>query len=264
GNNFITTDDGDDTIHTGAGDDEIDAGNGRNQIRDDGGINTISTGDDDDKIWHSNAKDWIVANEGVNDIWLNGIHQGWHNKDNPMDVTRDGWVTALDVLVLINRINRTGSEYLRGSADSVQYFYDVSGDGYIDPLDVLRTISWINGNQGGEGEPSSEIDTNEPSYGLISDRSMFGLASTVLVHGFTPIPSSNPMAETHEGGDERDALLFNKRETQLSSNAEHYDAVFSNWNPSEWDDLPPSDAAGYSGKKRSRTRQAAGRPESGW
>jgi len=249
GNNSISTDDGNDTIHTGAGDDEIDAASGKNQIRDDGGINSFTTGDDDDKIWHSNAADWIVAKEGINDIWLHEVHQGWHNKNTPMDVTRDGWVTALDALVLINKLNRTGSGYLLGSADSVQYLYDVSGDGYISPLDVLRTINWLNGNRGGEGESSAVMDTIEPVYGSSSDRAMLGRTSGVSLPGFAPIPSPSPITGIHEGDGESDALLFDRRETQLNANAEHHDAVFSNWNPSEWDDLSPFSRSRRNGKR---------------
>jgi hypothetical protein len=249
GDNVITTGPGDDVIHTGTGNDQIDAGSGKNQIRDDGGINSFTTGDDDDKIWHSNAADWIVAKEGINDIWLHEVHQGWHNKNNPMDVTRDGWVTALDALVLINKLNRTGSEYLLGSADSVQYLYDVSGDGYISPLDVLRTINWLNGNRGGEGESSAEMDTIEPVYGSSSDRAMFGRTSGVSLPGFAPIPSPSPIAGIHEGGKESVALPFDRRETQLNSTAEHHDAVFSDWNPSEWDDLSPFSRSRRNGKR---------------
>ncbi len=278
GDNIITTGLGDDVIHTGIGNDQIDAGSGKNQIRDDGGINTFTTGDDDDQIWHSNAEDWIVANEGVNDIWLSGVHRDWHNRDNPMDVTRDGWVNALDVLALINKINRTGSGYLRGSADSVQYHYDVSGDEFIDPLDVLRVINWINRNQGIEGESSSDTDANEPSNDLNPVRAMFVRTSATSQRGFAPMPSSNAIAETDklnlgsneepqfptdisepvssrhhsfiaEGEDEMDYLLFERQETQKESNAAHHDAVFSNLSPSEWDDLSRFSQARGNGKR---------------
>jgi len=278
GDNVITTGPGDDVIHTGTGNDQIEAGSGKNQIRDDGGINSFTTGDDDDRIWHSNAADWIVAKEGINDIWHNGVHQGWHNKNNPMDVTRDGWVNALDVLALINKINRTGSGYLPGSADSVQYLYDVSGDEYIDPLDVLRIINWINGNRGGEGEPSAQMAANEPAHGLSSDRSKFGRTSGASRSVFAPMPLSNPIAEIAalnlisdeetpfrtdipepvnfldhiliaEGEDELDSLLFDRYETQQDSNAEHHDAVFSKVSPSEWDDQSPFSRSRRNGKR---------------
>ncbi len=278
GDNIITTGSGDDVIHTGIGNDQIDAGPGKNQIRDDGGINAFTTGDDDDQIWHSNAEDWIVANEGVNDIWLNGAHQGWHNRNNPLDVTRDGWVNAFDILALINKINRTGSGCLRGSADSVQYHYDVSGDECIDPLDVLRIINWINTNQGAEGEHSTELDTDETADGLSSDRAMFVRKSAASQSCFAPMPSSNPIAETDklnsssneepqfrtdisepvnsrhhffiaEGKNEMDYLSFERYDTQQDSNAAHHDAVFSNWSPSEWDDLSRFSQSRRNGKR---------------
>jgi hypothetical protein len=156
GDNVIRTGLGDDVIHTGTGNDEIDAGGGKNQIQDDGGLNTITTGDDDDKIWHSNKNDWIVANDGTNDIWLNGVHQDWHNETQSRDVNRDGYINAIDVLVMINKINRLGPGYLHGSADSVQSLYDVNKDNYINSIDILQIINWLNQNQVGEGESSSD------------------------------------------------------------------------------------------------------------
>ena len=264
GDNIITTGPGDDVIHTGIGNDQIDAGSGKNQIRDDGGVNTITTGDDDDKIWHSNAEDWIVANEGVNDIWLNGALQVWHNRNNPMDVTRDGWVNAFDALVLINRINRNGLGYLPGSADSVQYYYDVSGDQRIDPLDVLQIINWINRRQEVEGEYAS--DQGVPSHDSNLESGFSGQKSTSPLSWFAPMPSSNAIADKdelnlgsdekissrtdvsfvldypnqsdmQEGGDVVDLLFFNEEAMEQETTAEHHDAVFSNVSQTEWDEL---------------------------
>ena len=153
GNNFISTDGGDDTIHTGAGDDEIDAGGGRNKITDDGGLNTIFTGDQNDQIYHANSDDTILAAGGINDIWLNGVHQGWSNPRLPMDVNRDGQISPLDALILINEINKGGSGRMLGSPDSVSYYLDPDNDGFLAPLDVLVLVNWLNrSNGGGSGE----------------------------------------------------------------------------------------------------------------
>jgi Ca2+-binding RTX toxin-like protein len=155
GNNTILTGGGDDTIHTGPGDDEIDAQGGRNKIVDDGGKNRILTGDQDDEIRHENAEDWIIAAAGVNHIWLSGVHQGWQNPKLAADVNRDGLVTALDALIVLNRLSAQGSHVLVGSADSVSQYYDANGDGLIAPIDALFVLNRMPGSwpiRGGEGE----------------------------------------------------------------------------------------------------------------
>ena len=64
---------------------------------------------------------------------------------NPLDtydVDGDGFISPLDVLVIINLLNSEngGGFYSCTSAP----FYDVSGDGYVSPIDVLITINHIN------------------------------------------------------------------------------------------------------------------------
>ncbi|TWT84232.1 Dockerin type I repeat protein [Planctomycetes bacterium CA13] len=73
---------------------------------------------------------------------------------DPADVNRDGQVSALDALLVINRLNRLGTgsveivvdqehDYGIGTNDGVdeQYFYDVNGDVKISALDALLAIN---------------------------------------------------------------------------------------------------------------------------
>lgn len=67
------------------------------------------------------------------------------NQLQPLDVTRDGSVTALDALRVINALNRSG----QSSADpenSPGSFIDVTGDGFGTALDALRVINALNIN----------------------------------------------------------------------------------------------------------------------
>ena len=64
---------------------------------------------------------------------------------SPMDVNRDGAVTPLDVLLIINYLNKA-----RG--DENEYALDVSQDGYISPLDALMVINYLNQLNGANGE----------------------------------------------------------------------------------------------------------------
>ena len=71
-----------------------------------------------------------------------------------LDVDADGFISPIDVLLVINFINFNGSSSVAGLPAPPPY-RDVNGDNQIDPLDVLAIINYINarGNGGaGEGE----------------------------------------------------------------------------------------------------------------
>jgi hypothetical protein len=68
----------------------------------------------------------------------------WTNPRNRFDVNNSGGVDPLDVLAIINEINRNGSRTLDPLADAGLPFVDVGRDGAIDPLDVLAVINEIN------------------------------------------------------------------------------------------------------------------------
>ena len=78
----------------------------------------------------------------------------WQNPLNPLDVDDSGDTNPLDVLVLINDLNISGSRQLsagQNPADPRKYL-DVDGDGFASPLDVLVIINFINRRGNGEGE----------------------------------------------------------------------------------------------------------------
>jgi hypothetical protein len=82
----------------------------------------------------------------------------WQNQTLRHDVNNDGLITALDVLVVINEINRNGARPLETSTLTPPPFYDVDGNRSIEALDVLIVINFINANPGsGEGE-STPLD----------------------------------------------------------------------------------------------------------
>jgi hypothetical protein len=59
-------------------------------------------------------------------------------------VNDDRSIDPLDVLVIINEINRTGTRLLDPLTDLTPPFYDTNPDGALDPLDVLVVINKIN------------------------------------------------------------------------------------------------------------------------
>ncbi len=91
----------------------------------------------------------------------------WQNQARRHDVNNDGLITALDVLIVINEINRSGARPLDGSTLTTPPFYDVDGNRNIEALDVLIVINFINANPGsGEGEsaPLEDLFSNEMDF----------------------------------------------------------------------------------------------------
>jgi len=91
---------------------------------------------------------------------------------NPLDradVNRDGVVSPIDVLVVINTLARgslqtVGSQAFRFLATNGGNYVDVSGDGAVSPIDVLQVINRLNRRStisSGEGESlaPSNVDT---------------------------------------------------------------------------------------------------------
>lgn len=98
--------------------------------------------------------DGLASNVATVTIVVGGsIHQ---NPVNNLDVDADGFVSPIDVLILVNDINFNGVRSLPSTLARPPYL-DPTGDGGIGPLDVLAVINFINdrGNAGaGEGEGS--------------------------------------------------------------------------------------------------------------
>ena len=82
------------------------------------------------------------------------------NLDNRFDVNADGRVDALDALILINDINANGQRDLTYGTLQAP-FLDVTRDGTVSAGDVLGVINVVNssvaGGSGGEGEGAAFI-----------------------------------------------------------------------------------------------------------
>jgi hypothetical protein len=73
------------------------------------------------------------------------------NLSFPQDVDGDGEATALDALIIVNRLSRL--EEGENPADGDSYFTDVNGDNEVTALDALQVINYIsNKNSGGEAQ----------------------------------------------------------------------------------------------------------------
>lgn len=100
------------------------------------------------------------------------------NPVSPSDVNRNGVVSALDALLIINRLNAadansidvTDADFGIGAApngEREQFFYDVDGNGRISALDALRVINALN---------QQDLPGSEPGVAVpVASRSVFDL-----------------------------------------------------------------------------------------
>ncbi|MEY4177482.1 MAG: Serine-aspartate repeat-containing protein precursor [Planctomycetota bacterium] len=82
------------------------------------------------------------------------------NPSNAFDVNGDGFVTPIDVLLVINDVNAYGARALSGGGSgegpATRYYLDVNADRFVSPIDALLVISHLNSVSGaGEGESPS-------------------------------------------------------------------------------------------------------------
>lgn len=112
------------------------------------------------------------------------VDHPWQNPMLRQNVNNDSGVSPLDVLLLINEINKNGSRELPSTPignEVLPPFWDVNGDDSITPLDVLEVIRHINSQVPGSAEGESVVRLPSPrlanrfpaaiSSGIASSRS---------------------------------------------------------------------------------------------
>ncbi|MCR9296180.1 MAG: FG-GAP-like repeat-containing protein [bacterium] len=97
----------------------------------------------------------------------------WQNRVNHLDSNSDGYVSPIDVLVIVNLLNMPYSlltPTLRlppwRSAESELAYFDVNGDSYATAIDVLNIINFLNDSAAdaeGEGEGPSVRSSLDPA-----------------------------------------------------------------------------------------------------
>lgn len=73
----------------------------------------------------------------------------YHNYDEPVDTNYDGYINAIDALIIVNALNANGgSKPLDTSSPGTGKFVDVNNDGTMNAIDALNVINFL----GAEGE----------------------------------------------------------------------------------------------------------------
>lgn len=70
----------------------------------------------------------------------------WQNPDEPLDVNDDTFISPIDVLHIVNDINKHGSRDLRTDGVDPPPFVDVNGDSFVSAIDVLQVVNYLNAN----------------------------------------------------------------------------------------------------------------------
>jgi PKD repeat protein len=105
---------------------------------------------DDDFIPQGERKATIFANgdgllaAAVDLILTDADPAYWTNPIEPKDANGDKVIDALDVLEIVNALNRLGSLVLNPNRDLELPFVDTNRDGIMDALDVLLLVNFIN------------------------------------------------------------------------------------------------------------------------
>jgi hypothetical protein len=110
----------------------------------------------------------------------------WSNPAERKDVNGDNAISAIDALIIINRLNSNIDPTLPDLRPAGQYFVDVNNDGFATALDALIIINHLNAAAfapGGEGEVAAA--TTSPA-------TLVGLAPTGSAEGENTV--SGPLA----------------------------------------------------------------------
>lgn len=96
------------------------------------------------------------------------VDSAFYNRQNPFDVDADGSVSPLDVLVLVNEINVSGSRALPRPVPFSAPYIDPTNDGILDPLDVLQVVNYLNNLRDLGPGPEGESEAVKSSIGAAS------------------------------------------------------------------------------------------------
>ncbi len=81
--------------------------------------------------------------ESLERRWLLAAELPWQNQIEPLDADNNGFISAMDPLVVINDLNQHGPRELADGEGPVEYFVDVTGDGFLSSTDALAGINYL-------------------------------------------------------------------------------------------------------------------------
>ena len=105
----------------------------------------------------------------------------WQNPARSLDVNNDGLIAPLDALLLINKLNTSGSTELPPRTNPLDFFYDTNGDSRMSPIDALLVINQLNSGSGtGDPRVPGETETGPAGFLSMPLTTMSGVAGQVV------------------------------------------------------------------------------------
>lgn len=143
----------------------------------------------------------------------------YQNPSQRWDVNADGFISPIDVLILVNLLNSRGSSIPVAGLPGPPDYVDVNGDNFVTPLDVLAVVDRINSSSGsGEGEQMVGISA-APAF------------DSMVVEVGRGLGSSNPMPAWA-------GMMESKRPSASKTSSMPLASMFGNTNwEDDFDDL---------------------------
>jgi hypothetical protein len=145
-----------------------------------------------------------AADGEVEDYVITVANNAYQNPTNQFDVNNDTFVSPIDVLQVINYLNRNPGQISTqlpiNPTTPVPPFVDVNGDSFVTPLDVLLVINELNLRSraraaGGEGE-SVSADTWVSSSAQVPSQSIVPATSNFASPPAQSMPAQNLPAQS--------------------------------------------------------------------
>ncbi|MEX0818679.1 MAG: Ig-like domain-containing protein [Pirellulaceae bacterium] len=146
-----------------------------------------------------------------------GAEGEFTNPENSLDVSGDGFVSPVDVVMVFNDLSSNGSRRL-GSNDSIGFaegevgtmsvptgFVDTNGDGHASPIDALAIINFLNSGTLSESEGSSVLFANAAT-GNLSPAPALSIAPSLAIEP--------DQARSDDGGESNIAPTTSTAETR--------------------------------------------------
>ncbi|MEZ6089338.1 MAG: cadherin domain-containing protein [Pirellulaceae bacterium] len=132
----------------------------------------------------------------------------WQNQGNPLDVNNSGDVEPVDAVIILNYLNRFGSQIVPTGVDP-PYFLDVDGDNVIRPIDALRVINGLTAPASNASMTQPESEPAE-AIGVVAseaDTQSSGHPSTGAANPpIAPFAVDHVMAEDDDDDDDESEL----------------------------------------------------------
>ncbi len=163
--------------------------------------------------------------------------QRWQNPFEAKDVNADGAISPIDVLQIVNELNRPNHADQTGrlpnptSPNAPPPYYDVTGDGFVTSRDALLIINCLNSAASGQGEAEGPYDGLSWLAGATGASVNFAVSSVATIPQGSP---DNPAVLSSGTGTTSSDVALTKP-TTVDAIARH--RFFASGEPSPTDDL---------------------------